>query len=292
MSIPALRNIHTLFYRGYLKSCNYHCGYCPFHKHARNDKKRDEAALWRMVDHLPLLGTPLNVMITPYGEALRLRYYMAALAEISRYPHVQAVGIQTNASFSLMSLLESFHAGGGDISKLRLWCSFHPSQITAERFLQQCLALSAAGITWCAGAVASMKDIDQFRWLRQQLPDQNYFWFNANECANTRHTVEETIAFGELDPLYVIETQQWPAQLDICTAGRKSIFMNAEGDLFACHISKIKMGNLYQQRLNSPACQAKQCHCFLAYQHRLDIPLLNHLDTSRCFRIGRSCDIV
>lgn len=93
-----------------------------------------------------------------------------------------------------------------------------------------------------------MKDIDQFRWLRQQLPDQNYFWFNANECANTRHTVEETISFGELDPLYVIETQQWPAQLDICTAGRKSIFMNAEGDLFACHISKIKMGNLYQQR--------------------------------------------
>ncbi|EAA3807596.1 hypothetical protein DOQ21_18790, partial [Salmonella enterica subsp. enterica] len=116
--------------------------------------------------------------------------------------------------------------------------------------------------------------------------------FNANECANTRHTVEETIAFSELDPLYVVETQQWPAQLDICTAGRKSIFMNAEGDLFACHISKIKMGNLYQQRLNSPACQAKQCHCFLAYQHRLDIPLLNHLDTSRCFRIGRSCDIV
>ncbi|MEY5966124.1 hypothetical protein WJD70_23690, partial [Salmonella enterica subsp. enterica serovar Corvallis] len=161
MSAPALRDIHTLFYRGYLKSCNYHCGYCPFHKHARNDKKRDEAALWRMVDHLPLLGTPLNVMITPYGEALRLRYYMAALAEISRYPHVQAVGIQTNASFSLMSLLESFRAGGGDISKLRLWCSFHPSQITAERFLQQCLALSAAGITWCAGAVASMKDIDQ-----------------------------------------------------------------------------------------------------------------------------------
>ncbi|WP_261763085.1 hypothetical protein, partial [Salmonella enterica] len=29
MSAPALRDIHTLFYRGYLKSCNYHCGYCP-----------------------------------------------------------------------------------------------------------------------------------------------------------------------------------------------------------------------------------------------------------------------
>ncbi|MEA7940810.1 hypothetical protein ONO84_24880, partial [Salmonella enterica subsp. enterica serovar Virginia] len=46
---------------------------------------------------------------------------------------VAEIGIQTNASFSLMLLLESFRAGGGDISKLRLWCSFHPSQITAER---------------------------------------------------------------------------------------------------------------------------------------------------------------
>ncbi len=31
-----------------------------------------------------------------------------------------------------------------------------------------------------------------------------------------------------------------------------------------------------------PAVQ-KQCHCFLlAYQHRLDIPLPNQLDASRC----------
>ncbi len=40
--------------------------------------------------HLPsFLGTPLNVMITPYGEALRLRCHTAALAEISAAIHVQ-----------------------------------------------------------------------------------------------------------------------------------------------------------------------------------------------------------
>lgn len=292
MNAPTLSDIQTLFYRGYLKSCNYHCGYCPFHKHVRNDKKQDEAALRRMVEHLPLFGTPLNVMITPYGEALRLRYYMDALADISRYPHVEAVGIQTNAAFSLATLLEAFDAGGGDIRKLRLWCSFHPSQISAARFLQQCLALSAAGIIFCVGAVANLQDIEVFRWLRQQLPEDIYFWFNANERTSARHTDEEIALFGAMDPLYSVETQTWPAQLDTCSAGRKSLFMNAEGDLFACHLSKIKVGNLYQQKLHPPACQATQCHCFLAYQHRCDIPLLDQLDASRCFRIKHSCNIV
>ncbi|MGJ8839384.1 hypothetical protein AB9H28_23480, partial [Salmonella enterica subsp. enterica serovar Kentucky] len=136
------------------------------------------------------------------------------------------------------------------------------------RFLQQCFCLLYTVITWCAVSFASMKYIDHVRWLRQQLTDQNYFWFNAYECDNTLNTVEETIAFCELDPLYLIETHQCPSQLDICTSVRKSIFMNAEGDLFDCHISKIKIGNLYHQRLNSPACQGKQCHCFLAYQQR------------------------
>ncbi len=108
-----LKQIQTLIYRGEIKSCNYRCGYCPFHKQDRNDKQQDEAALWRMVEHLPALGSPLNVLITPYGEALRYRYYMAAMAKISRYSHVQAVGIQTNASFNLSSLIATMQDNQG-----------------------------------------------------------------------------------------------------------------------------------------------------------------------------------
>ena len=115
-----LKQIQTLIYRGEIKSCNYRCGYCPFHKQDRNDKQQDEAALWRMVEHLPALGSPLNVLITPYGEALRYRYYMAAMAKISRYSHVQAVGIQTNASFNLSSLI----AGSGKAAAMVFVSSF------------------------------------------------------------------------------------------------------------------------------------------------------------------------
>ncbi|MCB5650240.1 hypothetical protein LIP58_12280, partial [Bifidobacterium breve] len=79
-------------------------------------------------------GSPLNVLITPYGEALRYRYYMAAMAKISRYSHVQAGGIQTNASFNLSSLIATMQDNQGDLAKLRLWCSFHPSQVSKDVF--------------------------------------------------------------------------------------------------------------------------------------------------------------
>ena len=57
-----------------------------------------------MVEHLPALGSPLKCIYYALRRSLlRYRYYMAAMAEISRpYSHIlQAVGIQTNASFYL-----------------------------------------------------------------------------------------------------------------------------------------------------------------------------------------------
>ena len=280
-----LKQIQTLIYRGEIKSCNYRCGYCPFHKQDRNDKQQDEAALWRMVEHLPALGSPLNVLITPYGEALRYRYYMAAMAVISRYSHVQAVGIQTNASFNLSALIATFQHHLGDLAKLRLWCSFHPSQVSKEVFLKQILAIKDAGIACCVGAVASVTDYDAFQWLRAHLPADIYFWLNANERDKRPTSDERNSRFQRLDPLYHLETSLWPANVAFCLGGKKSVFMNAEGDLFACNISKIKIGNLYQQQLSSPACMARHCHCYLAYHLRQDIPALSQFDAERCFRI-------
>ncbi|HDT0228259.1 TPA: radical SAM protein [Escherichia coli] len=280
-----LKQIQTLIYRGEIKSCNYRCGYCPFHKQDRNDKQQDEAALWRMVEHLPALGSPLNVLITPYGEALRYRYYMAAMAKISRYSHVQAVGIQTNASFNLSSLIATMQDNQGDLAKLRLWCSFHPSQVSKDVFLKQILAIKDAGITCSVGAVASVNNYDTFQWLRAHLPADIYFWLNANERDKRPTSDERNSQFQMLDPLYHLETSLWPANVEFCIGGKKSVFMNADGDLFACNISKIKIGNLYQQQLSSPACMARQCHCYLAYHLRQDIPALSQFDAERCFRI-------
>lgn len=210
---------------------------------------------------------------------------MAAMAEISRYSHVQAVGIQTNASFNLSTLVATFQHSQGDLAKLRLWCSFHPSQASKEVFLKQILAIKDAGITCSVGAVASVDNYDTFQWLRAHLPADIYFWLNANERDKRPTSDERNSQFQLLDPLYYLETSLWPANVEFCLGGKKSVFMNADGDLFACNISKIKIGNLYQQQLSSPACMSRHCHCYLAYHLREDIPALSQFDAERCFRI-------
>lgn len=171
------------------------------------------------------------------------------------------------------------------MEKLRLWCSFHPSQVSKEVFRNQVLAIKDAGIVCSVGAVASVTDYDTLQWLRTHLPPDIYFWLNANERDKKPTSDEINAQFQLLDPLYNLETSLWPANVEFCLGGKKSVFMNADGDLFACNISKIKIGNLYQQQCSSPACMARQCHCYLAYHLRHDIPALSQLGAERCFRI-------
>ena len=116
-------------------------------------------------------------------------------------------------------------------------------------------------------------------------PADIYFWLNANERDKRPTSDERNSQFQLLDPLYYLETSLWPANVEFCLGGKKSVFMNADGDLFACNISKIKIGNLYQQQLSSPACMSRHCHCYLAYHLREDIPALSQFDAERCFRI-------
>lgn len=64
-------------YRGYLRSCNYHCAYCPFSKQrlSAGELAKDQAALKRFVDKVRQLKGALTIQLLPYGEALIHEYY-------------------------------------------------------------------------------------------------------------------------------------------------------------------------------------------------------------------------
>ncbi len=278
-------SVETLIYRGFLRTCNYTCNYCPFSKTTQRDLSKDHLALDQMISVLPQFKHPINLMITPYGEALIHRHYLKALATISKQTSVKLVGCQTNASFSVNQFVKVIEDSTGQIEKIRLWCSFHPSQISAERFLEQCLDLHKAGFIFSVGAVADYKMIEQFRLLKAKLPKTVYFWLNANEMRRTAYAPNELQAFLEIDPQFSMEISHYPADTKQCLAGRKSIFMNADGDIFACNISNTKLGNLYQNILLPTQCTAKECSCYLAYFHRTDIPELDVFGDNKIFRV-------
>ncbi len=224
--------------------------------------KTDEAALWRMVDHLPFrYAAECDDM--PYGEAPRWCYYMAALAEIiSRYPHVQAVWHTNQRLFSLMSLLESHCAGSGMVQSFGY--GVLSSLTTAERFLQQCLAPLPPEITRCAGAVASMKDIDQFLPATPAAVRPELFWFNANECQypayrlRGNHRLQRTRSAVAWLKRSSTSARSW-----IFVPQEEKYFANAEGDLCR-HISKIKWVIISATAYSLPACRKNNATVFFA----------------------------
>jgi hypothetical protein len=290
--------LKTVYYRGLVTACNYRCSYCAFRRGgirgeirgAADDFVADKIALEKFCNALenlfavsansevsaslvsdfaqPSVGTeneslPLyTVMIVPRGEVMIHEYYHDAIAKIVNLPHIHTVGCQTNLSFDVKNFAKKTNT-----SKISLWCSFHPSQVTLENFLAQCRLLTDCGISYCVGAVAS--DIPMLKKLRELLPKDVYMWINAKD-KNTSN--DET--FSEIDPYFYLERENFTADPTRCHGGRESIFVEANGDYFACNISKIKLGNIYHTDFqNTPhnLCRAKKCDCYLAYSNRVEM---------------------
>ena len=124
----------TILYRGPLASCDYDCPYCPFaNRHDPPDALRaDRAALARFVGWASSAPVAeLSVFVTPWGEALVRRWYREALATLSHLPGVRRVAIQTNLSARVDWVADA------DPGRLALWCTYHPGEIEAERFLRR-----------------------------------------------------------------------------------------------------------------------------------------------------------
>ena len=105
-----------VLYRGCLKSCNYQCSYCPFSKHPVSERElaKDRAQWFSFVKCYEERAAALGIgamMIVPYGEALIHSWYWEGLARMSALPETDAVGAQTNLSFSAADSLENYEIG-------------------------------------------------------------------------------------------------------------------------------------------------------------------------------------
>src|SRR5262249_34362472 len=128
----------SILYRGPLSSCNYACDYCPFAKRHESPEELadDRRRLERFVGWVAArAGDRIGVLFTPWGEALVRPWYQQALARLTRTPNVVKAAIQTNLSCRLDWVKEC------DKTRLALWATFHPSEVSRDRFLEKCLDL-------------------------------------------------------------------------------------------------------------------------------------------------------
>ncbi|SCL22587.1 hypothetical protein GA0074692_1420 [Micromonospora pallida] len=256
----------SILYRGPLASCNYDCPYCPFAK--RHDPpellRADRDALARFTDWVEATAdVRLSVLFTPWGEGLTRSWYRDAMVRLSHLAHVDRVAIQTNLAARPDWLAEA------DPATVALWTTYHPGQVTRERFLARCDRLRELGVRFSVGVVGLPEHLAEARALRAALPDEVYLWVNAAE--GHRYDAEQEAVWTALDPLFGYSVRPHLSLGRPCHAGETAVSVNGDGTVRRCHFVAKPIGNLYdgswRAALTPRVCPNAVCDCHIGYVH-------------------------
>jgi MoaA/NifB/PqqE/SkfB family radical SAM enzyme len=263
----------NILYRGSLSSCNYACGYCPFAKTAntREELQRDGAQLQRFVAWVAEQGQRIGILITPWGEALVHRYYRRAMVSLSHLPHVYRIAAQTNLSAPIDEFADANRAA------LALWTTFHPGEITLERFVARCHELDEAGIRYSVGVVGLREHFAAIEELRRALRPEVYLWVNAFKRTPDYYISGEVERLLSVDPYFHWNLHRYPSAGKACRAGETSFTVDGDGNVRRCHFIEEVIGNIYEASfpgcLGARKCTAQSCGCHIGYVHRPDLGL-------------------
>lgn len=271
----------TILYRGVLSSCNYSCIYCPFAKRrsSRAELAKDGFDLERFVQWTEChCDIELSIFFTPWGEALVHPWYSEAIARLSRLPHVRKVAIQTNLSCSLEWLDQC------RLDRVGLWCTCHPSQVPAARFLDRCRELDRRGVRYSVGFVGVRDHFEYIEQLRAQLNPNVYLWINAYKREPAYYRLEDVRRLEAVDPLFAVSLAPHPSLGRVCHCGESVISVDGDGRMRRCHFVPEPIGNLYapefEEYLVARPCPNPTCGCHIGYVH------LGHLGLDEVFGQG------
>ncbi|MCE3202199.1 STM4011 family radical SAM protein [Paenibacillus sonchi] len=266
----------VLYYRGALTSCNYDCPYCPFGK-TRDSAERlakDREELEAFVSWASAQGAEghrLSIFFNPYGEALIHRWYKEAMITLANLNHIDKVAIQTNLSAGL-----DFTARLNP-HKAAFWATYHPGQVTEQRFLAQCMAVYEQGIPLSVGSVGIRSSFEAIASLRAALPEEVYLWVNAYKDKPNYYTGEDIAFLSSIDPYFMLNARDYESLGKACGAGSSVFYVQGPGQVKRCYKDRGVIGNLYRDGLEGlsaeRSCRMKVCDCYIGYIHMPELQL-------------------
>jgi MoaA/NifB/PqqE/SkfB family radical SAM enzyme len=290
-----------ILYRGPLESCNYGCTYCPFAKRKESveSSRNDRLALVRLVHWATSQDRPLEILFTPWGEALHHRRYQNAMAELVRHEHIRFVGIQTNLSTNL-STNSNWLASipETDRSKIGLWASWHPTETTLTAFADRVKHAGQSGVQMSVGMVATREHLSlvpEFADLLKNEWPRVHIWLNAYKPAFRTpvayYDEEDLLFLRSIDPWFDHDVNGFRTQGLLCETGATSVAVDGNGNVTRCNFVHQTIGNIYAEPLDSiltspRLCSRSFCGCFQGYVHLQSTPVtIGFPQTARLTRI-------
>lgn len=207
-----------IIYRGHLTDCNYSCEYCPFakEKNSKEEQALDKHDLDRFVawvEQNSRADYPIEVFITPYGEALVRKWYQEAVVRLSHLSHVTKVAAQTNLAWNTQWLARC------NPETTALWTTYHPDFVTEDKFVGKCNELTTMHIRHSVGVVGLKQHFPRIASLRQRLPQSTYMWVNAYKREKNYYSDEEISFLENIDYLFRLNLPWYETMGKPCKAG-------------------------------------------------------------------------
>lgn len=270
---------YTLFYRSYIRGCNYSCYYCPFSKEiiSKEILKKDKDYLFRFLKHIRDDNKKYNLFFAPRGEILNHDYYRDALAGASHYSNIGEIVIQTNLSSSIEWIRTA------DLNKLILWATYHPSQVSKKDFFSQVKILMENKVRFTVGSVGVKRYFKELQEMHEQLQtlgkDKPYFWINAFKDQKNYYSKEDIEFLKSIDPLFEINLRNYISKDVECLSGYGSFFIEYNGMIHRCWQDKKRLGNILTTDLDEikskKRCTKDSCTCFIGYNQIKELQLKN-----------------
>ena len=192
-------------------------------------------------------------------------WYRAALATLSKMPQVVRAAVQTNLSCGLSWVADC------DRTKLALWTTFHPTEISRAKFLARCRELDRRGVRFSVGVVGLREHFGDIEALRAELSPDVYLWVNAYKDEADYYRSGEAEWLTSVDPLFPFNNRRHPSLGKACRAGASVISVDGDGTVRRCHFIKTPIGNLYdadfERCLAERPCPNATCGCHIGYVH-------------------------
>ena len=181
-----------------------------------------------------------------------------------------AAGVVLAVSTFLPWVVVGGVSSGGVPDVAALWATYHPGQVTRDRFLARCRELSSLGVRFSVGVVGLPEHHDEAVALRAALPPDVYLWINAAE--GHLYSADEERRWTALDPRFGDSVRPHASLGLPCHAGEDAISVLGDGTVRRCHFIKTPIGNLYdgsfRARRARRRCPNASCDCYIGYMHR------------------------
>jgi MoaA/NifB/PqqE/SkfB family radical SAM enzyme len=259
---------YHVLYRGPLSSCNYGCDYCPFAKRDETnaellgDKQSLEQFCSWMIEQQ---HCQFGVLFTPWGEALIRPWYQDVLIALTHQEHVHRAAIQTNLSCRLQWVRDC------SLDRLALWTTFHPTEVSRDRFVRNVRQLYEWGVRLSVGVVGLTEHFQEIARLRAELPDDVYLWINAYKRKEDYYSDEQSQWLTAIDPYFPLNLRSHPSLGQPCNAGETSFTVDGTGAIRRCHFVKEPIGSIHstdwESCLRPRLCPLATCGCHIGYVH-------------------------